>query len=63
MDIFEKEWLENQGLLTFWQRVRLFFTVARISIETEQNNITTITIFKKIDGKIVIISIDHCEHI
>lgn len=47
-----------QGLLTFWQRVKLFFTREHISIDMGRDECATVCTFKKVNGKIVILSIE-----
>ncbi len=55
-EVFQKDWLEKQGLLSRWDRMRLALKRTYIAIDFGKNGDFCVeTKYKRIDGKIVII--------
>jgi len=56
LEVYKKEWLEKQGILTHWERLRLSLKRTHIAVDFGKNGDFCVeTKYKRIDGKIVII--------
>lgn len=61
MNVFKIDWLRDQGELSLWLKIRLFFARTCLSVDyATGDDCCAITTYKVIDGKIIILDMEVC---